>query len=144
MWEKNSVNVFWIFSSYASTQNNEGISTDADYPYRQKRGDCAYDENDANADLYVTGVVTVEPGNEAALQSAVCNGPVAVAINTPRRFVKCLIWDRLHGKFTDIFVLQFPTFQRRWNLLWRKMCAQQSSTCGGRGWIWYRLLDNSQ
>jgi len=59
---------------------NNGIDTEASYPYTAKNGDCTF--NPDNVGATVTGFVDIQSGNEKALEKAVATvGPISVAID---------------------------------------------------------------
>lgn len=59
---------------------NDGIDTEASYPYKGKDEKCRFKRADVGADD--TGFVDIKKGNESALQSAVATvGPISVAID---------------------------------------------------------------
>ena len=64
---------------------NNGIDTEADYPYKAKDQQCAYKARSRGANL--NGITDIKSGNESSLQSAVANvGPISVAIDASSAF----------------------------------------------------------
>ncbi|XP_057546206.1 cysteine proteinase mucunain-like [Amaranthus tricolor] len=59
--------------------NNGGIDTEADYPYKQKDGTCDQAKKNAKV-VTIDGFEDVPENDEKALQKAVANQPVSVAI----------------------------------------------------------------
>ena len=61
-------------------QNNDGVDTEASYPYTAKDGKCMY--NAANKGATDTGFVDIASGNETMLKESVAMvGPISVAID---------------------------------------------------------------
>jgi len=58
---------------------NHGIDTEASYPYQTKQGTCRFSA--ANIGATITSYKNVQAGSEAALQAAVDQQPVSVAID---------------------------------------------------------------
>jgi cathepsin L len=57
----------------------KGINSAASYPYVAKKGSCKY--NALKIAARCTGYVSIQSGNETALQMAVDKGPVSVIID---------------------------------------------------------------
>eukprot|EP01132_Coremiostelium_polycephalum_P009931 gene9931-12177_t len=67
-------------SAFQYIMNNEGISTEADYPYLMQNAFCKV--NQQSSGVTISGYVNVTSFSEPALQNAVATvGPVAVAID---------------------------------------------------------------
>ncbi|XP_032437305.1 cathepsin S-like [Xiphophorus hellerii] len=76
--------------------NNQGISSDAAYPYIGRRGQCKYDPTYRAANC--SGYCFLPKGDEFALKMALANiGPIAVAIDASRP--KFLFYS--HGVYKD-------------------------------------------
>jgi len=58
---------------------NKGIDTENSYPYQVKQGTCRF--STANIGATISGYKDIAAGNEAALQAAVNQQPIAVAID---------------------------------------------------------------
>ncbi|CAL4155913.1 unnamed protein product [Meganyctiphanes norvegica] len=59
---------------------NNGIDTEASYPYKAKNGNCTFKPDNVGAT--VTGFVDIKSGSEKALEKAVATvGPISVAID---------------------------------------------------------------
>jgi len=58
---------------------NKGVDTEASYPYKGVDGACKFSADNVGATI--TGYEDVTSGSESALQNAVANAPVAVAID---------------------------------------------------------------
>jgi len=64
--------------------DNNGISTEAAYPYEAKDGECRY--SSAFKGATAQGFVDVQPGDEEALQEALATiGPISVAIDASKK-----------------------------------------------------------
>merc|ERR1719187_12181 len=67
-------------NAFKYIKTNNGIDTEASYPYKAKRGNCTFSADNVGAT--VTGMVDIAKGDEAALQKAVATvGPISVAID---------------------------------------------------------------
>merc|ERR1719187_422199 len=67
-------------NAFKYIKTNNGIDTEASYPYKAKRGNCTFSPDNVGAT--VTGFVDIEHGSEDALQKAVATvGPISVAID---------------------------------------------------------------
>ncbi|CAL9147323.1 oryzain alpha chain-like [Musa acuminata AAA Group] len=64
--------------------NNKGIDTEDDYPYRARDGTCDQDRKNAKV-VSIDGYEGVPQNDEKALQKAVANQPVSVAIEAGGR-----------------------------------------------------------
>ncbi|CAL8112884.1 unnamed protein product [Orchesella dallaii] len=70
----------WITDAYKYAQLNNGINSNATYPYEAKNGDqCRYDS--AKSVGISVGFVNVTQNDEDALMRAVAEGPVAAAVD---------------------------------------------------------------
>jgi len=70
----------WMDSSFSYIKSNDGIDTEASYPYEAKNGKCRY--NVANVGADDTGFTDIKQGDESDLEAAIATiGPISVAID---------------------------------------------------------------
>ncbi|XP_014273559.1 procathepsin L [Halyomorpha halys] len=76
-----SCNGGWMDQAFEYVVKNNGIDTEASYPYKgEDSSTCKYKK--ANIGATITGYKDVQSGSESDLQSAVANvGPISVAID---------------------------------------------------------------
>ncbi|RCV33154.1 hypothetical protein SETIT_7G059700v2 [Setaria italica] len=72
-------------SAMAWVARNGGLTTESDYPYVGRQGQCRRDKLGHHA-ATIRGVWAVQRNNEAMLERAVAGQPVAVSINASRAF----------------------------------------------------------
>ncbi|RCV33153.1 hypothetical protein SETIT_7G059600v2 [Setaria italica] len=72
-------------SAMAWITRNGGLTTESDYPYVGRQGQCRRDKLGHHA-ATIRGVWAVQRNNEAMLERAVAGQPVAVSINAIRAF----------------------------------------------------------
>jgi len=66
--------------AFSYIKSNNGIDTEASYPYQARNGKCRF--NASNVAATDTGFVDVKTGDESALESAIATiGPISVAID---------------------------------------------------------------
>ncbi|XP_031502720.1 ervatamin-B [Nymphaea colorata] len=70
----------YMEAAFRYVQNSGGLAEEADYPYHGAGGTCNLDKA-SDVAATITGYATVPSGNQTALQSAVANQPVSVAID---------------------------------------------------------------
>jgi cathepsin L len=74
----------WPFQAYDYVKANNGIDTEASYPYEARNDQCRYKSNSIGATL--TGYTKIAPGSEDRLQQAVGTiGPVSICIDASHR-----------------------------------------------------------
>jgi cathepsin L len=70
--------------AFAYIKSNNGLDTEASYPYTARDGKCHF--NAANVGAKDTGFVDVKSGDESALEEAIATiGPISVAIDASKR-----------------------------------------------------------
>ncbi|XP_049881076.1 procathepsin L-like isoform X2 [Pectinophora gossypiella] len=82
--------------AYVYIEGNKGIDTEKSYPYQAKNGNCRYQAKYSSATI--RGYMTIQR-TEAALQQAVANSPVAVAVDAKGkgfRFYKSGVYYNNH------------------------------------------------
>lgn len=79
-----SCNGGWMASAYNAVKKAGGVDTTATYPYTAVGSSCKFNINNVGAT--VSGYVELAEGDEAALQAAVAQRPVAVAIMVTSTF----------------------------------------------------------
>ncbi|XP_075489291.1 cysteine proteinase COT44-like [Primulina tabacum] len=78
--ENEGCNGGYMEKAFEFIKNNNGITTEKNYPYEGLRGRCKIDKEKQRA-VVISGYVSVPPKNEKALQAAVAKQPVAVAVD---------------------------------------------------------------
>ncbi|RLN36465.1 ervatamin-B-like [Panicum miliaceum] len=75
----------WPSAAMDWVARNGGITTESDYPYTGRQGQCRRDKTGHRA-ARIRGSQAVQRNNEAALERAVAEQPVTVAIEASRHF----------------------------------------------------------
>jgi len=73
----------WMDQAFTYIKTNNGIDTEASYPYTARNGKCKF--NSANVGATDTGFTDIKSGDESALESAIATvGPISVAIDASK------------------------------------------------------------
>lgn len=132
-------------------KSNNGIDTEASYPYEAAEGKCRFSR--ANVGATDTGYVDLPKNNETTLQIAIANvGPISVAVDASQssfQFYSSGVYDEPHCSTTNIdhsFVLVgYDTFNN--GTVKKEYYIAKNSwgdTWGDHGYIWMSRNKHNQ